>query len=109
MEPVKVSFDWNRKEEHNFGHTKDEWGSISQKNNQTKIQKIVAYKVSWENDDEKPLRKWQIGCTTCGQDFEYFGSAFCSKKCYEDYFLPIVLKDQQSNERKSRLRIKSAH
>ena len=24
----------------------------------------------------------------CGHNFKFFGSTFCSKKCYEDYFIP---------------------
>ncbi len=48
MEPVRLNFDWNRKEERNSGHTKDEWGSIPHKNRHVKIRTIVAYTVIWD-------------------------------------------------------------
>ncbi len=30
----------------------------------------------------------KLRCVTCGHNFKFFGSSFCSKKCYEDYFVP---------------------
>ena len=33
---------------------------------------------------------YPLNCTTCGREFEFFGSAFCSRKCYEDYFVPKI-------------------
>ncbi len=103
MQPVRLNFHWNRKEERNFGHTKDEWGSIPHKNRQVKIRTIVAYTVIWDvpskekrfnnpnfTKDVLPMRSNNLMCVTCSKKFEYFGSAFCSKRCYEDYFVPKV-------------------
>ena len=58
MEPEKLNFGMNRKDERNFGHTRDEWG-----------------------------RSNTFKCVTCGKKFEFIGSTFCSKRCYEDYFV----------------------
>ncbi len=105
MEPVKLNFDRNRKDERNFGHTKYEWG-LPHKTRHVKIRTIVAYTVIWDvqskekrfNDHTLPkdvlhMRSNTLKCVTCGKKFEYFGSAFCSKRCYEDYFIPKVQKN----------------
>jgi len=48
MEPEKLNFGENRKDEHNYGHTKNEWGSMPHKNRHVKIRTIVAYTVIWD-------------------------------------------------------------
>ena len=100
MEPEKLNFGRNRKDERNFGHTRGEWGSVSHKNRHEKIQTIVAYTINWDvASKEKPfndpnllryvlhVRSNTFKCVTCGKKFEFIGSAFCSKRCYEDYFV----------------------
>jgi len=99
------NFDGNIEDERNYGHTKDEWGSIPHKNRPVKIQTIEAYTVNWDvpskekqfnnpnlTKDVLSMKSNTFKCATCGKKFEYFGSAFCSKRCYEDYFVPSVQK-----------------
>ena len=67
--------------ESNLGHTKNEWGN---KEDTQKIRIMQAYDLKWnigeENDDK-------LRCVSCRHSFKFFGSSFCSKKCYEDYFV----------------------
>ena len=104
MEPEKLNFGGNRKDEPNYGHTKYEWG-LPHKTRHVKIRTIVAYTVIWDvpskekrfydpnlSKDTLPMRSNILKCVTCGKKFEYFGSTFCSKRCNEDYFVPQVQK-----------------
>ena len=92
-------------DESDLGHTKKEWGLTQDGSIPKKIRVIEAYTVIWDipskekrfNDpnltkDVLPMRSNTLKCATCGKKFEYFGSTFCSKRCYEDYFVPKVQK-----------------
>ena len=67
--------------ESNLGHTKDEWGN---QENTPKIHIIEGYDLKWNIDKENDDK---LRCMSCGYSFKFFGSSFCSKKCYEDYFV----------------------
>ena len=69
-------FQMNRNDGENIGHDKYEWGK------QKEIEKnkiIEAYDVIWNKNGK---------CITCGKSYEFIGSKFCSKSCYEKYFIP---------------------
>ena len=58
-----------------MGHNENEWGKIK---NTKKVEVIEAYDLKWNKNK----------CITCGKSYEFFGSEFCSKKCYGNYFVP---------------------
>jgi len=98
MKPVKLpKFDWNKIDERNFGRTKNEWGMQYDKE-LSDVQIIEAYTVSWDlekaskrsGNGEDRTKTNLIKCRTCGKEFEFFGSAFCTKKCFEDYYVAKV-------------------
>jgi len=63
---------WDRNDGENIGHDRYEWG----KKREPEI--IEAYDLKWNKNK----------CITCGKSYEFFGSEFCSKKCYGNYFVP---------------------
>jgi len=51
MKTVKLpKFEWSRIDEHNAGHTKEEWG-----NQNSKPSIIKAYDLSWNMDEDSIL------------------------------------------------------
>ncbi|HJM00705.1 MAG TPA: hypothetical protein QF456_01470 [Nitrosopumilus sp.] len=71
-------FQWGRNDGEVIGHGKDEWGKLK---DMEKTNIIEVYDLKWNTDKENK-------CLTCGKDFEFIGSRFCSKNCYENYFFP---------------------
>ncbi|MCH7647181.1 MAG: hypothetical protein IIA83_01050 [Thaumarchaeota archaeon] len=67
--------------ESNLGRTENEWGNRKDRSKKC----IIAYDLKWNIDEENVTR---LRCVPCGHSFKFFGSSFCSKKCYEDYFVP---------------------
>ena len=61
-----------------MGHNENEWGKIKKTK---KIEIIETYDLKWNIDKES-------NCITCGKNYKFIGSEFCSKKCYENYFTP---------------------
>ncbi len=61
-----------------MGHNENEWGKIR---DTKKVGIIEAYDLKWNIDKENK-------CITCGKNYKFIGSEFCSKKCYENYFTP---------------------
>jgi hypothetical protein len=61
-----------------MGHNENEWGKIK---NTKKVEVIEAYDLKWNIDKEN-------NCITCGKNYKFIGSEFCSKKCYKNYFIP---------------------
>lgn len=54
METVKLpKTDWKRTDEHNSGHTIDEWGFTLDEKIPEKIRVIEAYTVIWDNTDKQ--------------------------------------------------------
>jgi len=83
MKTAKLpKFDWKRVDEPNAGHTKDEWGKQEEDTPKTRIMEV--YDLKWNVDKKKDV---ELICVTCGHNFKFFGSTFCSKRCYDDYFV----------------------
>ena len=61
-----------------MGHNENEWGKIKKTK---KIEIIETYDLKWNIDKES-------NCITCGKNYKFIGSEFCSKKCYRNYFTP---------------------
>ena len=61
-----------------MGHNENEWGKIKKTK---KIEIIETYDLKWNIDKEN-------NCITCGKNYKFIGSEFCSKKCYRNYFTP---------------------
>ena len=73
---VKIpKFQLDRKD---MGHNENEWGKIKKTK---KIEIIETYDLKWNIDKES-------NCITCGKNYKFIGSEFCSKKCYKNYFTP---------------------
>ena len=76
MDIIKKSkVQWKRNDGENIGHDKYEWGKIK---NLKKTQIIEIYDVKWNKNK----------CITCGKNYEFIESEFCSKNCYKNYFVP---------------------
>ena len=47
----RIKFDWGHIDESNCGHTKDEWGKITENRDEQKPRIIHSYKVRWETEE----------------------------------------------------------
>ena len=70
-------FQWDRNDGERIGHGRNEWGK------KREIKNIEKFET---NDLKRNVDKKK--CVTCGQNYEFIGSKFCSKNCYEHYFIP---------------------
>jgi hypothetical protein len=76
MDITKIpKFPWDRNDGQKIGHDKNEWGK------QREIEIIEVYDLKWNKNKNNK-------CITCGKNYEFIGSKFCSKSCYENYFIP---------------------
>ena len=71
-------FQEDRNDGENIGHDENEWGKQREIK---KIEIIEAYDLKWNKNKNNK-------CITCGKNYEFIGSKFCSKSCYENYFIP---------------------
>jgi len=69
---------WNRNDGKHIGHDEFEWGQIK---DSKKVEIMEVYDVKWGEGKKNK-------CVTCGQYYKFTGSEFCSKNCYENYFIP---------------------
>ena len=71
-------FQEDKNDGENIGHDENEWGKQREIK---KIEIIETYDLKWNIDKEN-------NCITCGKNYKFIGSEFCSKKCYRNYFTP---------------------
>jgi len=79
MDVKKIpKFPGNKNDGQCMGHDENEWGKPREvKQNET----VTAY-------DLKGNKNKNNNCITCEKNYEFIGSKFCSKNCYEKYFIP---------------------
>ena len=59
----------------------EELGPHLQIKDSKKVEIMEVYDVKWGEGKKNK-------CVTCGQYYKFTGSEFCSKNCYENYFIP---------------------
>jgi len=68
----------NRNDVKKIEHDKYKWGKLRDTTNTEKIQ---------THNSKLDINK-KNKCVTCDKNYKFIGSVFCSKNCYEYYFIP---------------------